>query len=268
MLASTVRTVTLDDGAKTKLEQWGESGPVLLCVHGISSSRMSWLRTAEFFAAEYRVCAYDQRGHGDSYAVTGPMSLDQCVRDLEAVANAIGDEPFALIGHSWGGAVVLKAGRRLASQRVIAIDPMIHFAGASWAADFVEDLVPVFAVAAGAREPVIREMFGTLPPVEISAKVHAMRRMTIEPVVALGDDNEADAGKWDVRGDVRDYPKPLFLMLADPSDSVVSPEDVTFVRAEGGPNVTIEVFTGEGHTLLRTAFERYCGSAEAFLRKP
>ena len=265
MIPSTRRTIDLGNGDVTTLEQWGESGPALLCVHGIASSRKSWVRTAEVFAASYRVFAYDQRGHGDSAEITGPMTHEQSVRDLLAVARAIHGGVFALIGHSWGGAIVLLGGREVACERVIAVDPMIRQAAGHWAVDFVEDLEPIFAGPQDARANVIREMFGALPPVEIDAKVHALRHMTIEPIVALGDDNGADAGKWDLREVVRGYPKPLLLLLADPSDSVVSPEDVAFVRQYGGSNVTIEVFEGEGHTLHRTAFERFSGSVAAFL---
>ncbi len=266
MLQSTVRTVALSDGAVTTLEQWGDRGPVLLCVHGIASSRKSWVRTAEALAGTYRVFAYDQRGHGDSATVGGPMTHEQSVRDLLAVARVIGDEVFALIGHSWGGAIVLRGGRELACAGVIAIDPLIRQTAGSWAADFVDDLKSVFGVPAKSRETAIREMFDGLPAVEVEAKVHAMRSMSLQPIIALGADNGADAGKWDLRELMRAYPKPLLLLLADPSDSVVFPQELAFVREHGGPNVTIEVFAGEGHTLHRTAFERFITVAAAFLK--
>lgn len=267
MTSGTLRTIALGDGAVTTLEQWGERGPALLCVHGIASSRKSWVRTAEALAGRYRVFAYDQRGHGDSAAIAGPMTHERSVRDLLAVAGAIGDEVFALIGHSWGGAIVLRGGRELACKGVVAIDPMIRQAAGAWAADFVDDLVSVFGVPAAKREPVIREMFDGLPAVEVDAKVHAMRSMTIQPLVALGTENGADAGKWDLRDLMRAYPKPLLLLLADPSDSVVFPQEVAFVREHGGPGVTIEVFAGEGHTLHRTAFGRFIAAVEAFLTR-
>jgi len=123
-MASTTRTIDLGDGDSTTLEQWGDSGPAVLCVHGITSSRKSWVRTAEGLAGSYRVFAYDQRGHGDSAAVTGPMTHAQSVHDLRAVSAAMGGEIFALLGHSWGGTIVLRGGRELACKRVIAIDPM------------------------------------------------------------------------------------------------------------------------------------------------
>jgi pimeloyl-ACP methyl ester carboxylesterase len=268
MAASTQRTIDLGDGDTTTLEQWGESGPALLFVHGIGSSRKSWVRTAEALAGTYRVFAYDQRGHGDSAAIAGPMTHEQSVRDLLTVARAIDGEIFALIGHSWGGAIVLRGGHEVACTRVIAIDPMIHYVTGTWAADFADDLEPLFALPDDAREGAIRAMFAGLPPVEVEAKVHALRRMSSEPIVALGVDNGADAGNWDLRETVRAYPKPLLLLLADPSDSVVSLEDAAFVREHGGPNITTEVFAGEGHTLHRTAFDRYARSVAAFLDAP
>ena len=266
MPVSTTRTIDLGDGDVTTLEQWGESGPALLCVHGIGSSRKDWVRMAATLSGSFRVFAYDQRGHGDSFALVGPMTHERLLRDLAAVANAISGGVYALIGHSWGGAMVIRGGRRLDIERVIAIDPLIRYAAGVWAADFVDDLGPLFATAPADRVPLIREMFAGSPEVEIDAKVHAMQSMTSEPIVALGRDNGADAGAWDLREDVRAYPKPMLLLLAGPADSVVSADDVAFVRANGGTNVTIEVFEGAGHTLHRSAFDRFAGSAGAFLK--
>jgi pimeloyl-ACP methyl ester carboxylesterase len=266
-VASTERTIDLGDGDVTTLEQWGTAGPALLCVHGIGSSRKSWVRTAEAFAGTYRVFAYDQRGHGDSAGIAGPMTHEQSVRDLLTVARAIDGGPFALIGHSWGGTIVLRAGHELKDVRVIAIDPMIRPAPGAWASDFVDDLVPLLALPASEHEGAIREMFAGSAPVEIDAKVHALRNMSIDPIVALGAENGADSGQWDLREILRDYPRPLSLLLADPSDSVVFPEDVAFVREHGGPNLTIEVFKGEGHSLHRSAFERFAAVTAEALRR-
>jgi len=265
MIASAARRVEIGDGALTHVEQWGERGPILLCVHGITSSRRSWLRTAEYFSSKYRVVAYDQRGHGDSAAVAGPMTLERSLQDLGAVAAALDGPIRGLIGHSWGGAVAILGGRRIACERVIAIDPMLHQAPGMWAADFVDDLRELLAIPPAERVAAIREMFASLPAVEIDAKVHAMQWMRIESIEALGAENGADAGNWDLRETVRDYPKPLFMPVADPSDSVIFPADLAFVRDHGGPNVSVAVFTGEGHTLQRTAFEKFAAASEEFL---
>jgi pimeloyl-ACP methyl ester carboxylesterase len=265
MIAPSGRRVDLGDGMVTEVEQWGARGPILLCVHGITSSRMMWTRTADYFGARYRVVAYDQRGHGDSANVGGPMSLARSVADLAAVAAALDEPIYGLLGHSWGGAVAILGGREIRAERVIAIDPMIHQAPGMWAADFVDDLREVFAIPPAGREAAIRSMFAGSPAVEIDAKVHAMRAMRIETIEALGAQNDADAGHWDLRESLRAYPKPLYLAVADPSDSVIFPDDLAFIRDAGGPKVTIEVYAGEGHTLQRTAFAKFAASADRFL---
>ncbi|MBD5656034.1 MAG: alpha/beta fold hydrolase, partial [Candidatus Eremiobacteraeota bacterium] len=132
--------MTFDDGTSTTLETWGESGPVVLCVHGIASSRRSWSRLADRLKANFRVFAYDQRGHGDRAATVGPMTLDRSVRDLEAVAATLPEPVTMLIGHSWGGAVALLGGRAIAVKRVVAVDPMLRVAPGTFDVDYVEDL--------------------------------------------------------------------------------------------------------------------------------
>jgi pimeloyl-ACP methyl ester carboxylesterase len=265
MIAATDRVIQLDDGARTHLTQWGDSGPILLCVHGITSSRMTWWRFAEHFAGSYRVFAYDQRGHGDSANVHGPMTLERSLRDLAEVTAAIGEPIHALIGHSWGGAVVIRGGRETAYERVIAIDPMVKVIPGTWFTEFVDDLREPFSIAPAEREPVIRAFYKTLPPIEIEGKVHAMRTMSIDPIISLGEVNGVEKGRWDLRHDLADYPKPLKLDVAG-VDGVMSADDLAFARDHGGPNVTIDVFEGEGHSLQRTAFEKFAEKAAAFLK--
>lgn len=259
--------VDLGDGAQTHVDQWGESGPILLGIHGITSSRKSWERLAQHFAADYRLFAYDQRGHGDSAAVHGPMTLERSLLDLEAVVAALPGQVWTLVGHSWGGAVTILGARRIDCDRAIAIDPMIHQTAGTWYADFVDELRALFGTPPSEREPLIRAYYGGagLPELEIDAKVHAMRSMTLEPIEALGAENRVDEGGWDLRPALRRYPKSLYLPLAEVTDSVVSAPDRNFVLAEGGPKIELETFAGEGHSLHRTAFDRFAARMAAFI---
>jgi pimeloyl-ACP methyl ester carboxylesterase len=257
--------IAFDDGAATVLERWGDAGPNLLCVHGLTSSRRGWVRFANRFGSAYRVYAYDQRGHGDAAGVHGPMTLDRCVRDLEAVVKAIPGPIDALIGHSWGGAVVILGGLRIPARTVIAVDPLVRVTGANWDAEFVDELRPIFEHTGAERERAVREAYAGLDPLDLAGKVHAMRSMSIEPIRRLGSENGADAGGIDLRERMVNYPLPLYLALADAADSIVVPSDVDFIRAQGGSNVTIRVFPGEGHSLHRSAFDAFSSSVEAFL---
>jgi pimeloyl-ACP methyl ester carboxylesterase len=258
------RRITLDDGASTILERWGEGGPVVLCVHGITSSRKSWEKLGRRFCSTHRVYAYDQRGHGDSASVLGPMTLEQSLADLAAVAAAIGEPIDALVGHSWGGAVALLGGRRIAAARVIAIDPLLRVPAGSFAADYVDELRPILSLPPDEREPLVRALVDHLDETEQLAKVHAMRTMSIESVASIGRENLVDEGAWDLRERLSAYPVPLYLAIAG-VDSVIAPEDVAALESLCGPRATLEVFANDGHSLHRTAFDEFASSLASFL---
>src|ERR1700722_158590 len=153
------RTVALGDGFETRLESWGSAGPIVLCVHGITSSRRSWTRLGETLAPDHRVYAYDQRGHGDSAAILGPMTLQRSVADLAAVALALPGQVDLLIGHSWGGAVAIRGGRSIGVVKVLAIDPMIRVTPGTFESDYVHALRPLYATHRNEREAGIRAMY-------------------------------------------------------------------------------------------------------------
>jgi pimeloyl-ACP methyl ester carboxylesterase len=258
------RRVRLSDGAETTVQQWGERGPFIVAVHGLSSSRRGWARIAEQLADRYRVVAYDQRGHGDN-AAGGPMTLQRSVDDLAEVLADLGEPVHALIGHSWGGAVAIAGGTRLDVARVVAIDPMLCVERGVWS----EQTLPAYRSLAEQplteREAAIRRTFAALPEVEIASKLHAARRLRLEVIVALGEQNAIDAGGWDVRERVHAYPKPLLLALAGVGRSVVSAAERDEFRSHGGPHVRLEVFEGASHSLQRDAFAGFMPVLEAFL---
>jgi pimeloyl-ACP methyl ester carboxylesterase len=256
------RTIRFDDGAETTLQTWGDAGPLLLCVHGMTSSRRSWERLAKRFAGTYRVAAYDQRGHGDSASVTGPMSLARGVRDLQAVAHALGPVS-AYVGHSWGGAVAVRAGLASDVARVAAIDPMIRQAGDAWYDEYLAELAESFSAVGDERDRRTREEYADWAPEDIEGKVHAVHAMTTAPIAGLRLENTAD--DWDLRAEIARYDRPLLLALADRDASINDRE--TFDALESGlpPCVNVAIFAGQGHNLHRTDFDRFASVLAAFL---
>lgn len=262
------REITFDDGVTTVLETWGSGGPNVLCLHGATSSRKSWARTAGAMELAYTVHAYDQRGHGDLAAIHGPMKFSRLVRDCVQAQDAIPGGIDTLIGHSWGGATAILAALEIPVSRVVAIDPLFHVRRLSWHDYWHEGMDPILSLHGADRERKIMEEYAGLPEIEIQAKIHALRNMTIEPLLRIGDENGADQGKIDLRETIVNYPKPLLFMLADEKESVVHPDDLEFIRRHGGSNVTVRVFPGEGHSLHRTAFEEFMRVLDAFISVP
>ncbi|MFN2449038.1 MAG: alpha/beta fold hydrolase [Candidatus Baltobacteraceae bacterium] len=255
----------LDDGEETTLERWGSNGPVMLCVHGMTSSRKSWERFALHYSDRARVYAYDQRGHGDSAHVNGPMTLHRGLLDLYNVVNAIGEPVDTLAGHSWGGAVAILGGRRFDVARVVAIDPMIRQAGADWYDEFLRELKTLFAKKGAARDAAIEEQYAQLgwSALDVERKKHAVHAMTVQPIERLRDENPPES--WDLRRDLEAYPKPLFLAMAQADESIVELDDLKHVRDRGGRNVALRVFEGQGHNLHRTDFDRFTADLDRFL---
>ena len=82
-------------------------------VHGILGSGRNWTSVARSLVsrlAGWRVVLVDLRGHGDSHGLAPPHDLDACARDLAVLASKLG-APDAVIGHSFGGKVVMQAAR-------------------------------------------------------------------------------------------------------------------------------------------------------------
>jgi len=86
------------------------SGTTVVCIHASASSSGQWRTLMERLAARFRVIAVDLYGAGKTAAwpQDQPMHLDDELELLSSVFRAAGDR-FHLIGHSFGGAIALKA---------------------------------------------------------------------------------------------------------------------------------------------------------------
>lgn len=86
------------------------SGTSIVCLHSSASSSGQWRALMERLADRFRVIAVDLYGSGKTPAwpQDQPMHLDDEIALLSSVFRAAGDR-FHLIGHSFGGAVALKA---------------------------------------------------------------------------------------------------------------------------------------------------------------
>ncbi|MBQ0986379.1 alpha/beta hydrolase [Streptomyces sp. F63] len=118
-------TVTSADGSRVHTEIHGpEKAPAVVLVHGWTCSTAFWSAVVRELAADHRVIAYDQRGHGRS-PVPGPggYSTTALADDLEAVlaATLAPGERAVIAGHSMGGMTVMAAaGRPFLTERAAA----------------------------------------------------------------------------------------------------------------------------------------------------
>ncbi|MFK0169297.1 alpha/beta fold hydrolase [Streptomyces sp. NPDC090306] len=114
-------TAVSADGARLHVEVHGPADgtpvPTVVLAHGWTCSTAFWAAQIRALAADHRVVAYDQRGHGRSPA--NPLcSADALADDLEAVlaATLAPGEKAVIAGHSMGGMTVFAAASRPAFQ--------------------------------------------------------------------------------------------------------------------------------------------------------
>ena len=88
-----------------------EDAPAVILLHGFPESHRTWRALAPLLSDKFRLIMPDQRGFGDSGR---PQEVDAyqtetLLADLFALADALGIERFALVGHDWGGAIAWAA---------------------------------------------------------------------------------------------------------------------------------------------------------------
>jgi pimeloyl-ACP methyl ester carboxylesterase len=83
-------------------------GPVILFVHGIAGSSLTWTGAQERLAERFTTIAPDLPGHGVSDKPIGDYSLGNLASTLRDLLVALGHERATVVGHSLGGGVAMQ----------------------------------------------------------------------------------------------------------------------------------------------------------------
>ena len=106
-----VMPVRSKDGIRLHTEVFGpQDGYPIVLTHGITCAIRVWAYQIADLASDYRVIAFDHRGHGRSAVPLhrGGYSLDHLAADLDAVLEATltPGERAVIAGHSMGGIAI------------------------------------------------------------------------------------------------------------------------------------------------------------------
>src|SRR4051794_24146370 len=102
-----VEEVTLH-GHRVTYRTGGETGPVVLLVHGITGSSQHWAPVVDLLESDFTVIAPDLLGHGESAKPRGDYSLGAYASGLRDLLAFLGHETATVVGHSLGGGVAMQ----------------------------------------------------------------------------------------------------------------------------------------------------------------
>jgi proline iminopeptidase len=80
-----------------------QNAETVLLLHGGPGVPMDFSPIAEQLSRKYQVIAFDQRGTGRSPAQDATYTIDEYLKDIDAIMVHFGINKFHLFGHSWGG---------------------------------------------------------------------------------------------------------------------------------------------------------------------
>lgn len=236
--------------------------PPVVLVHGLTDAGTTWPDLLAHWGDRWDVHAVDLRGHGRSPRFTDEQLADApdvMLADLLAVLDVLA-APVALVGHSLGGLLSLRAALARPDQvwAVVLEDPAQPRAGGP-NPEFVawhEELLSTFDEAAQV-ERMLRET--PWSRTEVEAWAACKPDVDLEYIrrgLLLGGDGWSD----------------LFDRLTVPTLLVVPEDGEMAPRAEhlGNPVVRLATVAGAGHCVRRDLPDAYHEVVDAFLaeRRP
>jgi non-heme chloroperoxidase len=122
-----VQEVRGGDGLRLHVREWGNpDGPAILFIHGLSQNHLCWASQYESgLAEEFRLVAYDLRGHGMSEAPLEPQHYADgrlWADDVAAIIDQLHLDRAVLVGWSYGAFVICDYLRTHGQARIAAIN--------------------------------------------------------------------------------------------------------------------------------------------------
>jgi pimeloyl-ACP methyl ester carboxylesterase len=120
-------TVAGGGGLRLHVREWGQpDGPPILFVHGWSQNHMCWGKQYESaLHDEFRLVAFDLRGHGMSEAAPGPGAYTDAALwadDLAGIVDELALDRPVLVGWSYGACVICDYLRAYGQGRIAGVN--------------------------------------------------------------------------------------------------------------------------------------------------
>ena len=191
----TVRVVTVDDGVRLEVLDWGGSGrPVVLLAGGGNTAHV-FDEFAPTLAGHYRVYGITRRGFGASGFAESPNPVDRLRDDILSALDVLGLDGPVLAGHSIAGAEMSAIAdarpRRIAG--LVYLDAAYPYAFDAGTGPAMREFTAVEGPGHPTPSATDRKNFATLQ--EWKARVDGFRTPEAELRQTWESDGEAPTGK-------------------------------------------------------------------------
>ena len=102
-------TITVNNLTVSYIDEGQTSSPKIIFIHGFPFNKSMWGKQIEILKENYRVIAYDIRGHGNTDAGSDNFSIELFVNDLLGLMDTLNIDKSILCGLSMGGYIALNA---------------------------------------------------------------------------------------------------------------------------------------------------------------
>lgn len=269
--------VELSDGVSLFVHVVGEGFPVLI-LHGgpgLDHSHMSpWL---DALGDEFRLLYVDERGQGRSDRVgVETLTLDGFSDDVDLLAEALGLERFALLGHSFGAIVTTKHAIEQGTAAAYVIS-----GGGDSSENLMADVAASFEEM-GDGATAIAESWEQEKTVETEDELRELLRVQMpfhfagEPPPGYGEDAvlspevlrhfaNVGYGDFDYTTELGRVAKPTLVIVGE-RDRATTPRAARVLH-EGIQGSELVVVPEAGHMSFVESPEPYIGAVRTFLRE-
>jgi 3-oxoadipate enol-lactonase len=188
------------------IDPWETKKEYLLLLHGWMGCKESWVRQIPFFARDFVVVTPDLRGFGESAKPPSGYTVEEYVRDIAALLDALSIDRAHVLGQSFGGIIAqqfaISCGERVQSLILWAtrsepigtggVDAVVEFIGREGMAAFAEMFSGQLAdesepeitewnkrLVAGGEPHVAIESLRAISCVHITAELHRINVPTL-----------------------------------------------------------------------------------------
>jgi proline iminopeptidase len=268
--------VELADGLALNVEELGDGLPLIVLHGGPGLDHTTFRPYLDPLADHLRLIYIDERGQGRSDRVDPEtLSLEVFAQDVDGLAEALGLERFALLGHSFGAIIAT----------FHAIEPgtaeRYVISGGGDSTEALEADVAASLEALGEDGKAIAASWEQEQTVQTEAELAELMRAqwpfhfagpvpegygedTVFSPDVLRHFSSAGYGGFDYVSDLRRIDRPVLVVVGE-HDRTTTPRAAR-VLAEGIPDSELVVLEGAGHMAFVEAQEPFLDAVRRFLK--